>query len=138
MRKLDKTKRDRQKVIQAWLDPLNGDEKAVLDAVEKLRAKHNIPTKQIIMQSILFAAQHDGIEVNRPVSMSQITKMFKSLTAKIDNLVESGHMTSGQATQLAQMFESEVRFEDLDPVSRSLASNYTGFVLNDDEDEDDD
>lgn len=137
MRKLKQTKRDRQQVVQAWLDPFNADEKAVLTAVERLREKHNITTKQVIMKSILWAAENDGIEVDKPVSMTQINKMFKKIIAKMDGMVANGQITSSQATELTEMFESQVRFEDLDAVSRSLASNYTGFQLNqDDEDED--
>lgn len=88
------------------------------------------------MKSILWAAENDGIEVDKPVSMTQINKMFKKIIAKMDGMVANGQITSSQATELTEMFESQVRFEDLDAVSRSLASNYTGFQLNqDDEDE---
>jgi hypothetical protein len=133
VRKLKQTKRDRQQVIQAWLDPFNPDEKAVLTAVEKLREKHSISAKQVIMKSILWAAEQDGIEVDRPVSMAQITKMFKKIMGALENMVANGQMTSAQASEISQMFESEVRFEELDPLSRSLAGNYTGFDLNEDD-----
>jgi hypothetical protein len=136
VRKLNTTKRDRQKVIQAWLDPNNYDENEVLKAVNRLSEKHNMTTKAVIMKSILWAAQQDGIEVDRPVSMTQITRMFKTILGRVDNLVTTGAITNAQASELTAMFENEgVQFEDLDPVSRSLANNYTGFTLNEDEDD---
>lgn len=136
MRKLKETKRDRQKVIQAWLDPNNHDENEVLKAVNRLCDKHSMTTKEVIMKSVLWAAQQDGIEVDRPVSMTQITRMFKTIIGRVDGLVSSGAMTTAQATELTAMFQDEgIQFEDLDPVSRSLANNYTGFTLNEDEDD---
>ena len=38
------------------------------------------------------------------------------------------------AAGLIQMIQPEgLRYEDLDPASRSLANNYTGFEMNDDD-----
>lgn len=137
MRKLKQRKRDRQVVLQMWVDPLDKDEAPVLQAMEAIRRKHpELSTKQILMQSVLFTADRDGIEVEKPMSMGQISSMFKSILQKLDGMVSGGQITRQDASDIVTMAQSQgLRFDDLDPVAKSLAQNYVGFALNDDDDE---
>lgn len=134
-KKLSETKREREKVIQAWLDLSNPDELRVYNAFLKLREKHNMTTKQVIAQSILFAAEQGGIDTQKPYSMIVISEMFKNILEKIDGMVLSGNMPKSQASELVSVLGgSGIQYEDLDTTARSLASNYVGFQLEDDED----
>lgn len=134
-KKLNQTKRERSKLIQAWIDTGNDDELRVLHALDKLCDKRNINVRQAIMQSILFTAEHDQLTVEKPYSMIAISRMFKSILEKIDNMVSSGAMQHSQASDLVSAFGgSGVSYEDLDPAARSLASNYVSFNFEDDED----
>lgn len=138
MRKLQQTKRDRSIVLQMWIDPHDSTEAPVLRAMDAIRQRHpDLSTKQILMQAVIFTAEHDGIEVERPMSMIQISQMFKSILQKLDGLVTGGQISRQDATDFVQMAQDQgLKFEDLDPVAQSLARNYVGFSLNDDEDED--
>lgn len=138
MRKLQQTKRDRSIVLQMWIDPHDSTEGPVLRAMDAIRQRHpDLSTKQILMQAVIFTAEHDGIEVERPMSMIQISQMFKSILQKLDGLVTGGQISRQDATDFVQMAQDQgLKFEDLDPVAQSLARNYVGFSLNDDEDED--
>lgn len=139
MRKLRQTKRDRSVVLQMWIDPEEPDEAPVLRAMDAIRQRHpDLSTKQILMQSVIFTAAHDGIEVERPLNMIQISQMFKSILQKLDGLVTGGQISRQDATDFVQMAQDQgLKFEDLDPVAQSLARNYVGFSLNDDDEDED-
>lgn len=106
-----------------------------MKALDDMCALKGITTKQAIMQSIICAAKHNGIEVETPYSMSVISQMFRAIIEKIDGMVIAGHMPMAQASELVSVFGGDnIRYEDLDPAARSLAANYVGFQLEDDED----
>lgn len=70
--------------------------------------------------------------------MIQISQMFKSILQKLDGLVAGGQISRQDASDIVGMAQAQgLRFEDLDPVAQSLARNYVGFSLNDDEDDED-
>lgn len=137
MRKLKQRKRDRQIVLQMWIDPIDQDEAPVLRAMDTIRQRHpGLSTKQILMQSVVFAAERDGIAVEKPMSMGQISIMFKSILQKLDSLVSGGQITRQDMHGIVEIAqEAGVRFEDLDPVAKSIAGNYVGFALSDDDEE---
>lgn len=138
MRRLHQTVRERSQVYQMWIDPHNLDEAPVLRAIETIRQRHpDLSTKQILMQSVLFTAERDGIEVERPMNMGQIGQMFKFILQKIDGMVSMGQITRQDARAIVGVAQDQgLNFDDLDPVAQSLARNYVGFVMDDDEDED--
>lgn len=135
-RKLKQTRRDNSTLLQAWFNPANPDEAEVLIALQRIQDKHpELSNKAIIAYSIMHTAESDGIEVQTPVSGTQIMKALKRILAKMDNLVSAGHMTQNDAAAFVGFAqEAGVKFDDLDPIARSVANNYTGFDFDDEED----
>lgn len=134
-RKLNQTRRDKSTLIQAWFNPSIPEENEALKAIDQIRLKHpELSNKAIIAYSVIYAAEKDGIEVQSPVSGTQIMKSLKSILSKLDNLVSNGHMTRQDAAQFVGFAEQAgVKFEELDSTTRSLARNYTGFDFEDED-----
>lgn len=135
-RKLKQTRRDKSILLQAWFNPTIPEEAAVLNALSEIQNKHpELTNKAIIAYSIAFTAEKDGIEVQMPVSGTQIMKALKNILSKMDGLVASGHMNRHDAAAFVDFAqEAGVKFDDLDPIARSVANNYTGFDFDEDED----
>lgn len=130
------TKRNQERLVQAWFDTQNPDDKETLRVLDMLRDKYDWTVKQTIANSLLIAAQSKGIEVDTPLTMTQINRMFKKIMTKMDKLVASGQLSAEQAARISPMFEDNLRYEDFDSIAKSLTGNYTGFQLaDDDEDE---
>jgi hypothetical protein len=134
-RKLSQTRRDKSTLLQAWFNPAIPEEAEVLNALRLLQGKHpELTNKAIIAYSVMYTAEKDGIEIQLPVSGTQIMKALKKILSKMDGLVAGGHMSQHDAAAFVGLAESAgVRFEDLDPISRSVANNYTGFDFDEDE-----
>lgn len=135
-RKLKQTRRDKSTLLQAWFNPGIPEEAEVLTALGRIQERHpELTNKAIISYSLLHTAESDGIEVQTPVSGTQIMKALKRILSKMDNLVTTGHMTQNDAAAFVGFAqEAGVKFDDLDPISRSVARNYTGFDFDEDED----
>lgn len=133
--KYNQTRRDKSTLLQAWFNPEVPEEAEVLNALKHIRIKHpGLTTKAIIAYSVTFTAEKDGIEVQTPVSGTQIMKALKKILSKMDGLVAGGHMSQNDARAFIGLAESAgVNFEDLDPIARSVANNYTGFDFDEDE-----
>lgn len=130
------TKRENERLVQAWFHEKSPDDAEVLKALDIMREKYGWTVKQVISRSILITAQSKGVAVDTPLSMTQINRMFKKILGKIDGLVSSGQLSHEQAANLSPLFGEELRYEDFDPLAKSLTGNYTGFQLDDSEDED--
>lgn len=135
-RKLKETRRDKSILLQAWFNPGIPEEAEVLSALSRIRDKHpELTNKAVIAYSLLHTAKADGIEVQMPVSGTQIMKALKRILAKMDNLVTNGHMTQNDAAAFVGFAqEAGVKFDELDPIARSVANNYTGFDFDEDDD----
>lgn len=133
--KLGQTRRDKSTLLQAWFNPTIPEENEALEALRQIKKKHpELTNKMVIAYSLIHTAESDGIEIQKPVSGIQIMKALKKILSKMDSLVAGGHMTQNDAAAFVGLAESAgVKFEDLDPISRSVANNYTGFDFDEDE-----
>lgn len=129
------TKRNQERLVQAWFDTQNPDDKEALRVLDMLRDKYDWTVKQTVANSLIIAAQSKGIEVDTPLTMTQINRMFKKIMTKMDKLVASGQLSAEQAARISPMFEDNLRYEDFDAIAKSLTGNYTGFQLADEDEE---
>jgi len=130
-----RSKRLREKQIQAWFDPADPNEQAFLELVDRFK-KAGWSQKQIIFWGVRALAEQEGMELPPMEDVNTLVRTaFTELTSKIESLkkiIESGSFTSANQ-QAAKDLHNDIKVK-LDAVQASMAGRYKAMSYDDEED----
>jgi len=126
------SKRDREVNIQAWFDPDDAYEKSVVEGFKHLRQKHHMTSKQVIAESILFAARSEGFvrSAQTGVPSDNQTARLAGMLERLMGMIESGSFVPTSEAARQSFDEETVQF---DAISTSVGRRYQPMSFEDED-----